>query len=388
MQYRRLGKTNKEVSILGFGAMRLPVIGKDSTNIDEAEATKMLRYAIDNGVNYVDTAFPYHGNDMCKPGNSEPFVGRALLDGYREKVLLATKLPSWLIETREQMDEILHLQLERLQTDYIDFYLVHTVNRQLWPKLVDLGIFDFLENAKKSGKIRHIGFSYHDVPQFFHEVVDAYEWEFCQIQYNYFDVHFQAGYDGLKYAASKDIGVIVMEPLRGGGLVNELPGEILSAFDESPEKKTPAQWALRWLWDDRDVGIVLSGMSTMDQVVENVQTANDGVADSLSGDDKAILTRVQEIFKEKLKVSCTKCRYCMPCPVGVNIPENFILYNSLYLTGAGWHSNIMYQKLPEKERASSCVECGQCEEHCPQGIKIIDELKQVVAAFEKPQASE
>jgi hypothetical protein len=387
MEYRRLGKTNEEVSVLGFGAMRLPIIDGDSTNIDEAEAIRMIRYAIDNGVNYVDTAFPYHGNDMSKPGMSEPLVGKALLDGYREKVKLATKLPIWIVKSREHMDEILDSQLERLQTDSIDFYLVHSVNRKAWPELVKLGLFDFLEKAKEAGKIKHIGFSYHDTPQFFNELVDAYDWEFCQIQYNYLDVNFQAGHDGLQYAAAKDLGIIIMEPLRGGGLTNNLPEEIIAAFNESFEKKTPAEWAFRWLFDNEKVGMVLSGMSTMEQVVENVKTAASGVPNSLSGSDKAILHKVQEIFRERLKVRCTKCRYCMPCPAGVNIPENFNLYNAFYLTGADWHSRIMYVKtLSDKEKASSCVECGKCEELCPQGIKIIEELKNVVALFEAKPA--
>ena len=386
MQYRRLGKTNEEISILGFGAMRLPVIDKDTTKINEEEATKMLRYSIDQGVNYVDTAFPYHGNDMSTPGQSEPFVGRALKDGYREKVKIATKLPTWLMESREQMDEVLDGQLERLQTDCVDFYLVHTINKQFWPKAMELGIFDFLEKAKKAGKIGHIGFSYHDNPQYFKEVIDAYDWEFCQIQYNYLDVEFQAGRTGLEYAASKDIGVIIMEPLRGGSLVNNLPKEILDIFAEAEEKKTPAEWALRWLWNDKNVGLVLSGMSTMEQVEENVEVASKALPASLSEKELSIIDRAQEFFRSKLKVNCTKCRYCMPCPVGVNIPENFTLYNSLHLTGDVQHSSIMYNMfLSQEEKASGCVECGKCEEHCPQEIKIVDELKNVVATFEKPE---
>ena len=384
MQYRRLGKTDEEVSILGFGAMRLPVFDKDTTKINEEEATKMLRYSIDRGVNYVDTAFPYHGNDMSAPGQSEPFVGRALKDGYRDKVKIATKLPTWLLESREQMDEVLDGQLERLQTDCIDFYLVHTINKMLWPKAMELDVLDFLEKAKKAGKINHIGFSYHDNQEYFKEVVDAYDWDFCQIQYNYLDVDFQAGRMGLEYAAAKDIGVIIMEPLRGGSLVNHLPTEILDIFAEAENKMTPAEWALRWLWNDENVGLVLSGMSTMEQVEENVEVASKALPSSLSDKELSIIDRAQEVFKGKLKVNCTKCRYCMPCPVGVNIPENFTFYNNLHLTGDVMHSSMMYKmSLSQEEKASTCVECGKCEEHCPQEIKIIDELKNVVATFEE-----
>lgn len=386
MQYRTLGKTNEKVSILGFGVMRMPIIDGDSSKINEEESIKMLRYAIDNGVDYIDTAYPYHGNDMSKPGSSEPFVGRALRNGYREKVKIATKLPSWMIESREQMDEILDEQLKRLEIDYVDFYLVHSLNKSYWVNMKKLGIFDFLEKAKASGKIKHIGFSFHDNIELFKEIIDAYDWEFCQIQYNYLDENYQAGKEGLEYAANKNIGVIIMEPLRGGRLVNNLPHEIIETFEGATNQKAPAEWALRWIWDNPNVGTVLSGMSTMEHVEQNIEYAGRGLADSFSSEDKEIVERVQNIFKHRLKVECTKCRYCMPCPLGVNIPEVFSFYNNYYLIDnedSKNHFKYFYlNSLLKEEKASNCVECGKCETHCPQNIKIIKELKDVVNTFE------
>ncbi len=240
MQYRRLRNTNEEVSVLGFGAMRLPTINEDATKIDEERASEMIKFAIDNGVNYVDTAWPYHGSGMGEAGMSELFVGKFLKDGYREKVLLATKLPTWLVDSRAKMDEILNEQLARLQTNYIDFYLVHALNKRSWTKIKDLGVLDFLEKAKVDGKIRHIGFSFHDDFPTFKTIVDDYAWEFCQIQYNYLDIKYQAGYDGLEYAYQKGLDVIIMEPLRGGSLINNLADEIKELYANKKKKKNPA----------------------------------------------------------------------------------------------------------------------------------------------------
>ena len=388
MQFRRLGKTEERISVLGFGAMRLPVLDGKSTNIDEELATKMLRHAIDGGVNYVDTAFPYHGNDMTKPGQSEPFVGRALGGGYREKVHLATKLPSWIVESRAHMDEILAGQLERLRSERIDFYLVHSVNKQTFPRLVENGLFDFLEKAKADGRIGHVGFSYHENPQFFAGVVEAYDWEFCQIQYNYLDEDFQAGRDGLALAAEKDLGIIVMEPLRGGSLAKDLPPDVETIFAEAATKRSPAEWALRWVWNDGRVGTVLSGMTSMEHVVENLAVASAGEANSLDEEELAVVARVQDCFRSKRQIPCTACRYCMPCPAGVNIPECFTLYNKAHLTGNGFLETFVYKgTFSPEEKASSCVACGRCEEHCPQGIAIIEELEKVVAKFETPPAT-
>lgn len=385
MLYRKFGKTNEQVSNLGFGCMRLPVIDGDSTKIDEEKAIKMIRHAIDEGVNYVDTAYPYHGSGMDKGGESEPLVGRALKDGYRERVKLATKLPSWLIKTREDMDRYLNEQLERLQTDMIDFYLVHTINTSTWSTLKEVGISEFLDQAIKDGRIKYAGFSFHDRVDLFKEIVDYYDWSFCQIQYNYLDENFQAGKEGLEYAAKKGLGVAIMEPLRGGNIVNNLPKAAEDAFEQADEKRSPAEWALRWVWNHPEVSVVLSGMTTMDHVVENIKVANEGRSNSLTEKELEIIEKVKMIFKERIKINCTGCGYCMPCPVGVHIPKNFTTYNDYHLfdKNAEGRYKFLYNFIfkPE-EQASKCVECGRCEEHCPQSISIRQELKKVREAFE------
>jgi predicted aldo/keto reductase-like oxidoreductase len=382
--YRTLGKTNEKVSTLGFGCMRLPIIDGDTTKIHEEKAIEMIHHAIDEGVNYVDTAYPYHGTGMGQGGESEPFVGRALKDGYREKVNLATKLPSWLIKTREDMDKYLNEQLERLQTDHIDFYLVHALNTGMWENLKKLGIDEFLDSAIKDGRIRYAGFSFHDKLDVFKEIVDYYDWSFCQIQYNYLDEEFQAGTEGLHYAANKGLGIVIMEPLRGGKIVKNLPEEVMNTFDKADIKRSPAEWALRWVWNHPEVSVVLSGMNIMDNVTENIKTASVAAPNSLTEKELEIMDAVKKVFKERIKVNCTACEYCMPCPVGVNIPKNFACYNeyNLFVTPATEKElKARYNSVGDKERADKCVECGKCESHCPQAIKIREELKNVTALF-------
>lgn len=384
MLYRTLGKTNEKVSALGFGCMRLPIIDGDTTKIDEEKAVEMIRHAIDEGVNYVDTAYPYHGTGMGSGGESEPFVGRALKDGYREKVNLATKLPSWLIKTREDMDKYLNEQLERLQTKTIDFYLVHSLSAATWENLKKLGIDEFLDSAIKDGRIRYAGFSFHDKLEVFKGIVDYYDWSFCQIQYNYLDENFQAGNEGLKYAASKGLGVVIMEPLRGGKIVKNLPEVVKNAFDKAEIKRSPAEWALRWVWNHPEVSVVLSGMNIMDNVTENIRVASDALPNSLTKKELETIDNVNKVFKERMKVNCTACEYCMPCPAGVNIPKNFTYYNeyNLFVTPETDKELLnRYNSLKPEERADKCVECGKCETHCPQAIKIRDELKNVTALF-------
>lgn len=386
MQYRTLGKTNEKVSVLGYGCMRLPVINGDVTNIDEEKAIEMIHHAIDKGVNYIDTAYPYHGTGMARGGESEPFVGRALKVGYREKVNLATKLPSWLIKTREDMDKYLNEQLERLQTDKIDFYLVHALNKGVWDNLKKLGIADFLDSAVKDGRIRYAGFSFHDDLNVFKEIVDYYDWSFCQIQYNYLDENFQAGTEGLKYAADKGLGVVIMEPLRGGKLVRDLPDAVTGAMEKAEIKRSSAEWALRWVWNHPEVSVVLSGMNVMDNINENLRIADEALPGSLTEKELEIMDNVIKAYRARTKVNCTGCHYCMPCPAGVNIPKNFTLYNQYYMLATPQtegelkaHYNIFTN---ESERADKCRECGKCESHCPQGLKIRQELKNVRALFE------
>lgn len=375
MRYRKFGKTNENISILGFGCMRFPEIdGK----IDKQQAKDMVRYAIDNGLNYIDTAYPYH------KGESEIVVGEILKDGYRKKVKLATKLPSWNIKSREDMYKYLNEQLEKLQTDYIDFYLVHALDENLWKNLVDNDIFDFLNEIKRNGKVKYIGFSFHDKYEVFEEIIDSYDWDFTQIQYNYIDEEYQAGTKGLKYAHEKGLGVIIMEPLRGGKLANGLSKDILDTLSNSEYNNTPAQWAFKFLYDKEEVGIVLSGMSSMQDVIENINTCDiNGEINSINKDEEYILNELKNKFKSKIKVNCTACKYCLPCPNGVNIPMCFeALNNASMFDDIESVKNNMYEYLINKNNdASRCIECEKCEKVCPQHIDIISKLKEVKDIF-------
>jgi predicted aldo/keto reductase-like oxidoreductase len=380
MLYRKMKKGVPELSILGFGCMRLPQ--KDNGEIDEDTATGMLRYAIDHGVNYVVTAYPYHN------GNSEPFVGRALTEGYREKVHLATKLPSWLIKSREDMDKYLNEQLARLRTDVIDFYLVHGLVRPFWENLSALGVTDFLDDAIADGRIRYAGFSFHDNTDVFKDIVKSYNWTFAQIQYNFMDEQYQAGTEGLTYAAKKGIGIVIMEPIRGGLLAKELPG-ISEIWQKASISYTPAEWALRWVWNHPEVTVALSGMSTPEQVRQNVTLADSGVANSITRKDLSLFGKVKKEFQKRIKIPCTSCKYCMPCPHGVNIPECFEFYNRGHMYDDEEQTKQIYTMflggffdgIPNY--ASLCQECGECEEKCPQSLPIRKNLKNVVEYFGK-----
>lgn len=376
MQYRKFGRTNEMVSILGFGCMRLPVLpGGDNSRIDEDAATGLIRHAIDNGVNYIDTAYTYHGSVFGQKGVCEPFLSRVLGDGYREKVKLATKLPSWMVKSREDMDRLLDDQLQRLDYRPIDFYLMHGITSATWPKLKEADFARFLDDAIKDGKIRYAGFSFHDKLDVFKEIVDAYDWSFCMIQYNFMDENYQAGTEGLKYANKKGLGVAVMEPLRGGTLAGNLPDDVMEVINGV--HKTPAELGLGWIWSHPEVSVVLSGMNAMEQLAENMKTADSATLTPL---ESSAVDRARELFRQKIKVGCTGCGYCMPCPVGVNIPVSFAMYNNFYMFG---RKEPYTFRLAPGQRASSCNECGRCEEHCPQGILIRDELKNVRNVFEE-----
>jgi uncharacterized protein len=378
MLYRKFGKTNEMVSTLGFGCMRLPLLGTgDLTKIDEEKSMQLVRYAIENGVNYIDTAYPYHGTGMAHGGASEPFVGKALQDGYREKIKLATKLPSWLIQTKVDMDKYLNEQLQRLNTGHIDFYLVHALDRTNWPKVKEAGVVEFLNQAMKDGRIRYAGFSFHDKLDLFKEIVDSYDWSFCQIQYNYLDETFQAGTEGLQYAAKKGLGITIMEPLRGGKLAH-VPENIQNVFDQAEIKRTPADWGLRWILNHPEVSVILSGMNEMEQVTENISIASEAAANALTEKELGLIEKARSIFAAKIKINCTACEYCMPCPNNVNIPGCFNAYNDYYMFG----KTDLYHWVKPEQRASNCIECGDCESHCPQGIAIQEELKNVAALFE------
>jgi predicted aldo/keto reductase-like oxidoreductase len=324
MKYRQFGKTGEKVSALGFGAMRLPVIDDKMDNIDEMEAIRMIRHAIDNGVNYVDTAYVYHG------GKGEEVVGKALKEGYREKVFIATKLPVWNAKVPEDLERLLDQQLKNLQTDLIDFYLVHSLNKAYWRKLINLGLLEFLERVQKKGKIKHVGFSFHDEYELFKEIVDSFPWSFCLIQYNYLDINYQAGKKGLQYAASKGIGIAVMEPLRGGMLANKLIPEAQEVLDKSKIKVEPAQLGLQWVWSHPEVSIVLSGMSNFEQVEKNLAYAENS-EEGLTLEETELIDKIRSIYESKSAINCTDCKYCLPCPAGVNIPLCFTHFNRAHM---------------------------------------------------------
>ena len=374
MQYRTFGRLDWQPSALGFGAMRLPTIDGDYGQIEEELATQMVRTAIDAGVNYVDTAWPYHKEQ------SEPFVGRALQDGYRDKVKLATKLPSWLIKETADFDKHLNTQLERLQTDRVDFYLLHALNKTYWPKLQGLGVLEWAEGAIADGRIGHLGFSFHDELPLFKEIVDAYDWTFCQIMYNYMDIAFQAGREGLQYAAARDLAVVIMEPLRGGSLTQKAPDAVTALWDEASTQRSQADWALQWLWSQPEVSLCLSGMSTLQHVEENLESADRSGVGTLSEDDLELVDRVREAYRALSPIPCTDCQYCQPCPSGVKIPRIFSSYNAAMMYGDHARYRMGYSQFTEPaDRADNCVECGQCEAACPQQIQIIEWLKKAHA---------
>ncbi|MFO7964632.1 MAG: aldo/keto reductase [Desulfobacterales bacterium] len=375
MKYRNFGKLDWKGSALGFGAMRLPVSGKKAApmgpDIDRPETIRMIRYAIDNGVNYVDTAYPYHA------GNSEKVVGEALQDGYRDKVKLATKMPSWFMTKFEDFDKYLNEQLEKLKTDHIDFYLLHSMNKMLWPKLLDLDVFKWARGAIADGRIGHLGFSFHDSPDLFKEIVDAYDWTFCQIQYNYMDTDYQAGTEGLKYAADRGLAVVIMEPLRGGALSKEPPPSVHRIYADAAITRSPADLALQWLWDQPEVSVVLSGMTEMSHVVENVASAKASGSGVLAEKEQAAVSLIREEYLRIRPIPCTDCGYCMPCSSGVDIPHVFAKYNDAFIYDDPRTARFRYRQIPKENWADKCVDCEECVEKCPQEILINEWLKKV-----------
>ena len=367
MQYRYFTKDKLKVSLLGLGCMRFPIIDKDPTKIDREKAFRILDYALENGINYFDTAYPYHG------GKSEGLVGDFFEKIDRKKYFLATKNPVWLVKDHGDFMKYLDEQLVNLKTNYIDFYLLHSLSKGTFDKIKDLEFIKFIEEAKKSKKINYIGFSFHDDYEVFEEIIDSYPWDFCQIQLNYIDRDYQAGLKGLRYAESKGIDVVIMEPLKGGKLASA-PEEIVQIWDRSKIKRSSPEWALKYLYSLSGISTVLSGMSTLDQIKENIELTNK--ADLLEKEDFDLIDRAEKIYKSRIKVGCTSCNYCMPCPSGVRIPNVFELYNNKSVYGTTYESRKSYKNLIDgKEDASSCIECGLCEEACPQNLSIISLLK-------------
>ena len=375
MKYRTFRKTGQDISVLGFGTMRMPVL--PDGNLDEAASVKLIRKAIDLGINYVDTAYMYHR------GLSETVVGKALKDGYREKVILADKMPVIIAKEEDDVKAIFENQFRRLDVDIIDFYLLHNVNIHTWKTVKKLNMLPFLERQRDKGRIRQIGFSFHDSLELFKEVIDAYPWDFCQIQLNYMDIKHQAGLEGLKYAASKGIQVVVMEPLKGGKLTDIVPPTVAALWQEAPIKRTPAEWGFRWVCDFPEVLTVLSGMHNQEQLVENVNIADSCEANTLTAEEKGIIEKVAAEYNSLIKYSCTSCQYCMPCTVKLNIPLIIDFFNQWHLYGGNEKIKKDYRMwVGDKRKASTCIECGACEEHCPQQLPIIKIMKEAAELFD------
>mgnify|MGYP001046751170 CR=1 FL=1 len=377
MNYRK-DRYGNDISILGYGCMRFTQSGG---KIDMEKAEREIMAAFKAGVNYYDTAYVYPG--------SEAALGEILAKNQiREKIKIATKLPHYLIKNADSMEKYFKEQLARLRTDYVDYYLMHMLTDvKTWERLKGLGILEWLEEKKQSGAIRQVGFSYHGNSDMFCQLIDAYDWDFCQIQYNYMDENSQAGRRGLQYASEKGLPVIIMEPLRGGKLVNRLPEEALRIFRDYPKKYTPAQWAFRWLWNQPEVTCVLSGMNSVEMVEDNINTASTVKAGELGTEEEQMLKRVVQALNARMKVGCTGCGYCMPCPQKVDIPGTFAAYNRYYTEGkmAAWQEYIMCTAMRNtSSAASNCIECGKCEKHCPQHIAIRRELKNAKKKLEGP----
>ncbi len=380
MQFRNFGSLDWKASALGFGCMRFPALDgqRNSPNIDRPEAVRMLRHAIDNGVNYLDTGYPYH------EGQSEILVGEALQGGYREKVKLATKLPTWLVKSPADFGRLLDEQLKKLQTSHIDFYLFHALDERRWRDVVLR--HDLLAQAALAladGRIGHLGFSFHGDFAAFDQIVNGSDlWSFCQIQYNYMDTETQAGTRGLKLAAAKGLAVVVMEPLLGGRLADP-PKDILEVIDHFPVRRSPAEWALQWLWDQPEVSLVLSGMSTMSQVNENLRFAGTSRIHSFGPADQEFIAQVCQKYSARTVIPCTRCGYCMPCPVGLNIPANFEFFNYAHAFDDLASARFRYKAfLTEAERSGACINCGICEELCPQHIAIPEWMPKVSALMD------
>lgn len=372
MQYRNMGKSGDKVSILGYGCMRFP---KKNGRIDEERTERQIALAVEHGVNYFDTAYIYP--------NSEAVLGKILVKGLRDKVKIATKLPPFMVHSRKDMDSVLDTQLKRLQTEHIEYYLMHSMNsKEGWLRLKKLGVEDFLIKAKESGRIALIGFSYHGDRDQFKDIVDDYPWDFCQLQYNYMDENNQAGKEGLMYAAAKGLGVSIMEPLRGGLLARKMPPQAQELSDRTGLSRTPAEWALRWVWNHPGVSVLLSGMNEESQIEENVRIAIETLPNSLSAAEVKFIDDLKELIAAKLRVPCTGCGYCMPCPAGVNIPMCFAYYNDKHIYNdksprTSYLGMLGGMDGGKASYASLCRDCGKCETHCPQSLPIRQHLKEV-----------
>jgi hypothetical protein len=384
MKYRKVKKNGDEISILGYGCMRFPT---KFGIINEEKAEAQIKYALNHGVNYFDTAYPYHA------GASEKFLGKLISKGTikRDENYITTKLPPFSVKTKEDMEKIFQEQLTRLKTEYVDYYLLHGITDSAgWHRMLELGVLDFFDRIKNEGRAYHIGFSFHSHINLFKEMVDAYDWDICQIQYNFLDETIQAGTEGLEYAYDKGISVFIMEPLRGGSLAGEVPKKVQSIWDEVSGNPSAARLALQWLWNQKEVTCVLSGMNDDEHIQENIESANESSINMFNNDTLEKFDRVKKVYQESTKVPCTGCSYCLPCPAKVNIPLAFQNYNNMFLFDAGIGGKIFYQTQlggimnEELALASQCINCNKCVEHCPQHIDIPKELKKVADYMEGP----
>lgn len=362
MQYVDFGKTGLRVSRFGLGCMRFPS--------DSSEAVKMVRHALDNGVNYLDTAYIY--------GDSEKIVGSALKDGYRDKAVLVTKNPVWSINKHEDFEKYLDKQLLRLGVDCIDVYLLHNLEYGNWMKVKKYDGFTFLDKMIQKGKIKHKAFSFHGTASAFKEIVDAYDWEMAQIQLNILDEFQQAGAHGLKYAAAKDMAVVIMEPLRGGHIISNAPDEVAELVANYPEKRSLIEWAFRWLYNMPEATVIISGTNSIEQLNKNIEIFDKANFNVMSEEDMKFITSIRQAFEAKNSIGCTGCKYCMPCPKNVAIPDIFKLYNSATLMKSHWVDKGVYKShiLPSGSGADKCIECGLCMKHCPQSLNIPEKLKE------------
>lgn len=365
MKCKKMEKLNIEPSLLGFGCMRFPLLANGS--IDEVEAEIMLDEAIANGVTYIDTAFPYHN------GESEPFVGRVLNKFPRSSYFLATKLPVWKLQNEAEVKATFELQLQRLDKDYVDFYLLHALDKEKWEKVKAFHVIPFLEEMKRQGKIKYLGFSFHDEYEIFEEIINAHDWDFCQIQLNYMDTNLQAGLRGYELTKEKNIPLVIMEPIKGGRLIN-LPDEIKKVFLDVDPHASMASWALRWVGSFENVKVILSGMSTMEQVQDNIHTFD--LFQVLNEQEQQAIQQVSDALHARVRNGCTGCEYCMPCPFGVNIPKNFTIWNHDGMYQEPDKAKEKYSELKD-EQASKCQQCGACEAMCPQAIHIRDDLAKI-----------
>ena len=375
MEKRKLEKLGIETSLLGFGCMRFPVTADGMIN--EPEAEKMLDLAIKSGVNYIDTAYPYHS------GLSEPFVGRVLEKYDRNSFYLATKLPVWLVNGPEDIDRIFAEQLQRLRTDHIDFYLMHALDRERWEKMLEIGCVERLEELKARGKIRYLGFSFHDSYEVFEEILNYREWDFCQIQLNYMDANEQAGLKGYELTARKNIPLVVMEPVKGGSLAS-FAEDITEKFNRARPQASAASFALRWVGTLPNVKVILSGMSTMEQLEDNLHTFQ--AFEPLSEQEKQTIDEIVTILNSRVQNGCTGCRYCMPCPAGVNIPGCFKAWNTYHMyQNYNMVKGAWEREIGEAHQAKNCIKCGKCEQQCPQKISIREDLEKVQADLDKKE---